>query len=130
VAARDGKSGFCLIDRWGQVSPRIPGTGPPRFVGDCGTEQPDARRVVLGTSVGYVDCYPARFHGQQLELTNLPAGRYLLVQRANGLRTMRELRYSNNAAALLLRLSWPRGRSAEPHVAVLRRCAGSERCTL
>ena len=128
VVARDGKSGFCLIDRWGQVSPRIPGTGPPRFVGDCVSGRPDAARVVQGTSAGYVDRYPAFFHGQELDVTRLPAGRYVLVHRANPRRALRELRYSNNAASLLLRLTWPNGTSSAPRVSVLRRCAASERC--
>ena len=92
VVATDGKSGFCLIDRWGRVLPKIQGTGPPRFVGDCGAGQPNARRVVQGTSVGYIDRYPAFFHGQELYLTPLPPGRYVLVHRANPTRAMRELR--------------------------------------
>ena len=128
LVVRDRKSGFCLIDRWGRVSPRLPGTGPPRFVGDCGAGQPDARRVVEGTSVGYVDRYPAFFHGQSLDLSRLPAGRYVLVHRANPERAMRELRYSDDAASVLLRLSWPDGRASAPRVSILRRCEASERC--
>jgi Lysyl oxidase len=125
---RDRKSGFCLIDRWGRVSPRVPGSGPPRFVGDCGSGRPDARRVEQGTSVGYVDRYGAFFHGQDLDVTRLPAGPYVLVHRANPDRSMRELRYSDDAASVLLRLTWPNGQSAPPHVSVLRRCEGSEQC--
>ena len=128
VAIRDRKSGFCLIDRWGQVSPRIPGSGPPRFVGDCGAGQPEARRVVQGTSVGYVDRYPAFFHGQGLDVTRLPAGRYVLVHRANPHRAMRELRYSDDTASVLLQLTWPQGMSSAPRISVLRRCEASERC--
>jgi WD40-like Beta Propeller Repeat/Lysyl oxidase len=126
--ARDRKSGFCLVDRWGKASPRIPGSGPPRFVGDCGAGRPDATSVLQGTSVGYIDRYPAFFHGQELDVTRLPAGRYLLVHRANPHRAMRELRYSDNSASLLLRLTWPHGASSAPRVSVLRRCEESERC--
>ena len=125
---RDRKSGFCLVDRWGRVSPRVPGSGPPRFVGDCGAGRPDARSVSEGTSVGYVDRYPAFFHGQDLDLTGLPAGRYVLVHRVNPDRTMRELRYSNDAASVLLRLSWPNGTSSAPRLSQLRRCEASEHC--
>jgi dipeptidyl aminopeptidase/acylaminoacyl peptidase len=128
VVVRDRKTGFCLIDRWGKVSRQLPGSGPPRFVGDCGARQPDARRVQQGTSVGYVDRYPAHFHGQELDLTGLPPGRYVLVHRANPQRTMRELQYSDDAASLLLQLTWPNGRSSAPRVSVLRRCEASERC--
>ncbi len=128
LMAPDRKSGFCLLDRWGRVSTGIPAAGPPRFVGDCGAGRPDARSVSQGTSVGYIDRYPAFFHGQDLDLTGLPAGRYLLVHRANPDRTMRELRYSNDAASVLLRLTWPDGRSYAPRVSVLRRCESSERC--
>ena len=128
LVVRDRKSGFCLVDRWGRVSPRVPGSGPPRFVGDCGAGRPDARSVSEGTSVGYVDRYPAFFHGQDLGLTGLPAGRYVLVHRANPDRSMRELRYSNDAASVLVRLSWPNGTSSAPQLSVLRRCEASERC--
>jgi TolB protein len=128
LITRDRKTGFCLIDRWGRASPHMPGTGPPRFVGDCGGGQPDARHVLEGTSVGYVDRYPAFFHGQSLDLTRLPAGRYVLVHRANPERALRELRYSNSAASVLLRLTRPNGRSSAPRVSVLRRCETSERC--
>jgi Tol biopolymer transport system component len=128
LVVRDRKSGFCLIDRWGRASPQVRGTGPPRFVGDCGARQPDARRVLEGTSVGYVDRYPAFFHGQELDVTHLPVGRYVLVHRANPERAMRELRYSDDAASALLRVTRPGGRSAAPRVSVLRRCETSERC--
>lgn len=128
MVVRDRKSGFCLIDRWGRISPRLPGSGPPRFVGDCGAGQPDARQVAAGTSVGYVDRYPAFFHGQELDVTRLPAGRYILVHRANPHRTMRELRYSDNAASVLLQLTRPLGPSSAPRVVVLRRCEAFERC--
>jgi WD40-like Beta Propeller Repeat/Lysyl oxidase len=129
VVVRDRKSGFCLIDRWGYARPfrglRPP---PPRFVGDCATLQPNALRVEEGSSVGYTDRYPAFFHGQDLELTGLPPGRYLLVQTANPERRLRELDYGNNAASALLRVSWPAGRRSAPRVDVLRRCGASAVC--
>jgi WD40-like Beta Propeller Repeat/Lysyl oxidase len=128
VVARDGKSGFCLIDRWGRTLPELPGTGPPRFVGDCGTRRPRARRVELGTSVGYIDRYPVFFHGQELNVTPLPAGQYVLVHRANSERRIRELAYSNDAASVLLELTWPNGKRSAPRISILERCDGSERC--
>ena len=82
--ARDGKSGFCLLDRWGHAL-RRPGIvpGPPRFVGDCAALQPEARRVDEGSSVGYTDRYPGFFHGQDIDITGLQPGLYVLVHRAN-----------------------------------------------
>jgi hypothetical protein len=100
----------------------------PRFVSDCATLQPDALRVEQGSSVGYTDRYPAFFHGQDLELTGLPAGRYLLVQTANPERRLREVDYSNNAASLLVRVSWPSGTLSAPRIQVLRTCPGSATC--
>ncbi len=128
VVVRDRKTGFCLLDRWGRVSPKVASAGPPRFVGDCGAGKPGARRVTQGTSVGYIDRYPAFFHGQQLNVTGLPAGRYVLVHRANPQRAMRELRYSNSAASVLLQLTWPNGATSAPRIKILRRCEGTERC--
>ena len=69
-----------------------------------------------------------RIHGQDLDLTGVRPGLYVLVQHANPERRLRELDYANNAASALVRVTWPRGRSRPPAVAVLRRCAGSAGC--
>lgn len=125
---RDGKSGFCLVDRYGRASRHVPNVGPPRFISDCGAYRPQLRRVEEGSSVGYVDRYPAFFHGQDVDVTGVPAGEYVLVHLANPERLARELRYSNNAASVRLRLTWPAGRTAAPKVEVLARCGDSAVC--
>ena len=129
VVRRDGKSGFCLLDRWGHAV-RRPGVvpGPPRFVGDCSALQPDARRVDQGSSVGYTDRYPGFFHGQDIEITGLPAGLYVLVHRANPERRIREIRYSNNEASVLIRISAPDPLTGAPTARIVRRCPGSAAC--
>jgi hypothetical protein len=128
LVGRDRKSGFCLIDRYGRTSVRVPHAGRPRFLSDCGSGQPSLRRVEQGSSPGYIDRYPAFFHGQDIDVTHVPAGVYVLVHRANpGLR-VRESRYSNDRASLRVRLTWPGGRSAPPRVTVLRRCEATEHC--
>ena len=129
VVVRDRKSGFCLIDRWGYAR-RLPGgrLPTPRFLDDCAALQPNALRVEEGSSVGFTDRYPAFFHGQDLQLTGLPAGRYLLVQVANPERRLRELDYANNAASVLLRLSWPSGSGSPPRIELLRSCGASAGC--
>ena len=78
-----------------------------------------------GISVGYGDDYAAYLEGQSLRLTGLPAGRYALVHRVNENGLLRESRASNNAASVLVALSWRAGR---PSVTVLRRCPGRRTC--
>jgi dipeptidyl aminopeptidase/acylaminoacyl peptidase len=128
LVGRDRKSGFCLIDRYGRASARVANVRPPRFIDNCGAGQRALRRVEQGSSPGYVDRYPAFFHGQDIDITDAPAGVYVLVHRANPTRRVRESSYGNNAASVRLRLSWPAGRSAPPRVSVLRRCPDTERC--
>jgi dipeptidyl aminopeptidase/acylaminoacyl peptidase len=125
---RDGKSGFCLIDRYGRASRFVKNVGPPRFISDCGALRPEARRVEEGSSAGYVDRYPAFFHGQDVDVTGLPAGEYLLVHIANPERLVRELAYSNNQASLRIRLTWPSGPARAPKVDVLARCGDTATC--
>jgi Tol biopolymer transport system component len=126
---RDGKSGFCLLDRWGHAV-RRPGIvpGKPRFVGDCAGGQPEARRVDEGSSVGYTDRYPGFFHGQDIDITGLEAGLYVLVHRANPERRIRELRYSNNASSALIRISPTDPLTGAPAATIVRPCASSEEC--
>ena len=122
LRVRDYKSGFCIADHWGTAI-GVP-HGPPRFLGDCKQYRPEARAVVEGSSVGYTDRYPAFFHGQQLDITKVPAGRYWLVHRANEDFHLRETSYSDNAASILIRLRW---RAGAPIVTTLRTCS-RERC--
>jgi Tol biopolymer transport system component len=122
LRVRDHKSGFCIADHWGTAI-GVP-HGPPRFGGDCEQYRPEARAVEEGSSVGYTDRYPAFFHGQQLDITKVPAGRYWLVHRANEDFHLRETSYSDNAASILIRLTWHGG---APSLTTLRACL-RERC--
>jgi hypothetical protein len=121
---RDRKSGFCLADHYGIV-PRSSPQPRPFFLGRCQQFNPKALKVVEGTSVGYMDRYPAFFHGQNDDITNVPAGVYDLVHRVNGNLGLEELRYENDAASVRLRLTWRRG---VPSVKVLRHCPGTAVC--
>jgi Lysyl oxidase/WD40-like Beta Propeller Repeat len=117
VLVRDRKQGFCLADHYGRA-PGVP-HGPPAFLGNCAWGDPLAVSLVEGTSVGYTDIYPAYFHGQSLDITGVPAGQYLIVNRVNPFLRFRELRYDNDAAALAIRLRWDDG---APRISVLRAC--------
>ena len=68
---RDRKSGFCLADHWGAAPGRYPGRHPV-FLGDCDQFHPEATHVLMGTSPGYTDRYPAFFHGQNIDITGVP----------------------------------------------------------
>lgn len=126
LVVRDRKSGFCLADHWAQVRGNVQSKPRrPVFKSNCGQGRPGALAVSEGTSVGYTDRYPAHFHGQNLDVTRVPAGLYALVHRANPELTLRELRYENNAASVLIRLTRPNG---VPAVRVLARCPDSEWC--
>ena len=121
---RDRKAGFCLADHYGIA----PGKWPqrhPRFLGNCQEYNPQAKRVVMGTSLGYTDRYPAFFAGQNDNITGLVGGVYDLVHRVNSNMALHELRYENDAASVRIRLSWQNG---APTVKVLRSCPGKAFC--
>ena len=119
----DRKTGFCLADHYGIARGARPAR--PFFLGNCGPGAPGARTVEQGSSVGFTDKYPPHFHGQNVDLSGVAPGLYVLVNRANPDGLLRERRYDNNAASVRLRLTRPGG---VPHIQVLRSCEGSERC--
>ena len=80
-----------------------------------------------GESIGFTDRYPALFHGQDVDVTAVPAGLYVLVHRANPNGWFKELRYDNDAASVLIRLTRVGG---APRVTILARCEDSEDCGL
>jgi Lysyl oxidase len=128
AAANDRKTGFCLGDRYPVLDRNLPAAPPsPVITGRCGLGQPGLLQIQEGISVGYGDDYDPTLEGQYVRLTGLPSGRYLLIHRVNADRRLRELRYDNNAASLLVRVRWRGGR---PFVRVLRACTASARCPI
>ena len=72
------------------------------ITGNCLLHEPEARSVALGVSVGYGDDYRAYLEGQSIDVTGLRASRYQLVHRVNGNGRLRESRFSNNVASVLV----------------------------
>ena len=125
---RDRKTGFCLGDRYNERSQvRIPGE-PQRAVWthNCAKNQPERLRILQGISPGYGDDYVPNLEGQFVDVTDVPAGRYLLVHRVNSDDDLRESNYENNAASVLFELTRPPGEP--PEVRVLAECPASETC--
>jgi hypothetical protein len=107
---RDQKTGFCLGDRYRELGVDVAAAKPePTYTGACGLKQPRRLTVEEGISPGYGDNYLPYLEGQSLPLTGLPAGRYVLIHRANPDHALRESNYTDNAASVLLDLQW-RGR--------------------
>lgn len=127
VVVRDRKSGFCIGDRYGVAPGTVPNRARrPVFRGYCSVYQPDADGVDAGTSVGYSDRYHSRLDGQNVDLTGVPSGRYVLVNRANPTLAIHELRYENNASSVAIRITRRAGRT--PAVKLLASCPDSPRC--
>jgi hypothetical protein len=126
----DRKTGFCLGDRYQTDATTTLEGEPPAAVWteECGKSEPLLASVREGISVGYGDNYDPLLEGQYLDLTGLPAGRYELVHRVNADRRLLESNYANNAASVLISLTWPRGHAHEPRIDVVARCGDGRRC--
>lgn len=124
------KAGFCLNDD--ERAPHHVRGMPSQqvFTGDCKLGQPEALTVTEGISPGWADVYAAYIEGQVIDITRVPAGRYVLANQVNPHRTLREANYTNDAASLLIRLAWPHGRKQFPTVRILSACPHSRNCHL
>lgn len=128
LVVRDRKSGFCLGDRY-RADLALPGRSRfARFSDRCGKGAPRLLTIREGISVGWGDDYAAHLEGQELEITSLPPGRYVLVHRVNPDRDFRESDYSDNASSMAIDISWPRGRKLPPRIDVVARCPGIATC--
>jgi hypothetical protein len=105
---RDHKTGFCLGDRYSTPASRpLRGRrGPAAFdETDCGKGGPDLSNLREGISVGYGDDYDAHLEGQEIDITDLPPGRYILVHTVNPDHALAELTHGNNTSRLLIRIA-------------------------
>jgi hypothetical protein len=97
----DNKAGFCLSD--------------PMYAPDfCGSQKPEALNVDEGLGPGTTDYYNPNLEGQYIDVTGVPPGDYWLVHWVNSAKQICESSYTNNAAALKIRL-WPNGYGAAPY---------------
>ena len=125
---RDRKTGFCLVDRY-RAALALPGRAPhSRYSDRCGRGAPRLKSIREGISVGWGDNYLAHLEGQELEITSLEPGRYVLVHRVNPDHDLRESDYTDNAASMAIDLDWPRGRNEPPRIDVVARCPRTAVC--
>jgi hypothetical protein len=117
------KTGFCLTD-----SRRARGGARAAYASRCGLGRPDAVRLGEGISAGWSDIYGPEREGQFFDVTDVPAGRYALVNRVNAGRAIRESSYADDLAATLFDLSWPAGPDAPPATSVVGACTGTAQC--
>lgn len=128
LVGRDRKTGFCLGDRIpAPGAERLPSFNPAPLQGDtCGLGRPDLTSLFAGISPGWADQYAANLEGQYIDITGVPAGRYVLVHWVNTLGRIVEADYANNASSTRFQLKRPAGK--KPRVKVLRRCPGLITC--
>jgi hypothetical protein len=125
---KDRKTGFCLGDRY-RVERALPGRAPsPKFSDRCGKGAPGLRSIREGISVGWGDNYLPHLEGQELEITSLAPGRYVLVHRVNPSRDLRESDYTDNVSSMAIELGWPGGHKQPPRIDVVGRCPGTAAC--
>jgi hypothetical protein len=86
---------------------RPSGRSPGRAVYPACSQSAGQRRVILGTSVGWSDVYPAGYPEQFIDVTGL-RGRFAYVQTADPYGRLWESHEGNNSSATFIRL--PSGR--------------------
>jgi hypothetical protein len=128
VLRRSPKVGFCLGSRY-QVEPRVPGTrAVPRMNHNCGRFKPGLMRMRAGIDVGWVDDYAAFIEGQSLDITGLPAGRYMLVHEADPGRLLLVGNRADDVASALVEITPPATPRGVPGVLTLARCEATASC--
>ena len=99
IVVEGSKTSYCLLD--GLVHDlSLPGSpSSPEFV-SCGA-------AVQGISVGWADIYSRVLEGQNLDITNVPAGQYWLESEADPLNHILEKDETNNIARILVTIGNP-----------------------
>jgi hypothetical protein len=98
---RSPKQVYCLRDLL-PLEQRLPGA-PRKMVYPACNQNPDKRRVTLGTSVGWVDRYPASYYQQYVDVTGLK-GRFAYVMTADPKNHLEESDESDNSSYTIVDL--------------------------
>jgi hypothetical protein len=84
------KRGFCLLDY--RPAPNFKGTRDKRQYLSCGSSQ--------GIGVGWADEYTSQLDGQWIDVTDVPAGDYVLDVETNAEHVIQEANYRDNSTAV------------------------------
>jgi hypothetical protein len=132
LVAPDRKTGFCPGDRYVVQSGMPRGwnrrLGGLRNDANCGKTKTRALAVLESISPGWADVYKPNLEGQFIDVTGVPAGEYVLVNRVNSKLKMRESGYDNNVSSARIRIDRPAG--GPPAVEKLDSCRGSAVCPI
>ena len=103
VLGRVVKSGFCFFDT-DAVRPDLPGAPTAKVYAseDCGGRFDSTN--LMGLSVGWGDEYPWHLFEQEIDITNLPEGRYRLRATADPFGWFDELDEANNEVVVDIQL--------------------------
>lgn len=125
VLRRSPKVGFCLGSRY-PVQPPVPGApAMPTINHNCGRYLPGLMRMREGIDVGWTDDYAALVEGQSIDVTGLPAGRYLVVHQADPGRLLIVGDRTDDTSYALVELSSPRSAGGLPGVTVVATSVGA-----
>jgi hypothetical protein len=100
------KQGFCMNE---------PNTV---FTDYCGYKDPTELSQIEGMYKGTSDFYGALVEGQEISLSGLAAGKYVLLNWLNSRCLLKERTYADNAASTGFTLTYPQGPSGAPVVTV------------
>jgi hypothetical protein len=130
LVAPDRKTGFCPGDRY-VVQRGLPRgwsrrLGKLRNDNECGKKKVTALSILESISPGWADVYKPNLEGQFIDVTGVPAGRYVLVNRVNPDRRLREVSYDNNVSSSLIELSRPPGQP--PQATTINYCPDRATC--
>lgn len=130
LVAPDRKTGFCPGDRY--IVQRGMPRGWNRRLGrrrndaNCGFGKTRALSVLESVSPGWADVYKPNLEGQYIDVTGVPEGEYVLVNRVNSRLRMREVNYDNNASSAHIRITRVPGE--RPQVQTLDYCPERVTC--
>jgi len=117
MKATTGKATFCAVDEVLEYADLSHVPDGPAYL-ECG-------HSVQGISVGWSDTYTADLIGQELDITNLPDGRYAVRTIVDPAERLRETRDDNNALVVYVELRGDTVSMLERPDAVARSSAGA-----
>ena len=118
--------GLCVIDTTSAPG-SYPGEPSAAVHTGCGNQEPTRLTLQEGLSVGWRNRHSAGKLGQLIDITTLPSGTYVLVQRVNASGLLHESSTANNASSARIEITWVTGQ-ALPTVQVLQSCSTGETC--